>query len=72
MVHTDSIYAAETIASPYPFGGLNGSLLTSFVRKGVANRIERARRFLPEGYTFVIWDAFRTLEVQQALFDWFY
>ncbi len=72
LVHTDGVYTAETISSPYPSGGLKGSLLTSFVRRGVAERIEKARKLLPKGYTFVVWDAFRTLEVQQALFDWFY
>lgn len=71
LVHTDMIYAGETSASPY-VGGLVGSLLTAFVRKGIAERLEKARQLLPEGMTFVVWDPFRPLDVQKSLFDWFY
>ena len=71
LVHTDMIYAGETSASPYE-GGLDGSLLTAFARKGIAERLENARRFLPEGMTFVVWDPFRPLEVQKSLFDWYF
>ncbi|MFC1618298.1 M15 family metallopeptidase [Patescibacteria group bacterium] len=71
LVHTDSIYAAETSASPYPKGGLDGSLLTLFLRQGVAARLEKARQLLPPGCTFVLWDSYRTLDTQQALFTWF-
>lgn len=71
LVHTDMIYAGETSASPY-IGGLAGSLLTAFVRKGIAKRLEEARRLLPDGMTFVVWDPFRPLGVQKSLFDWYF
>ena len=66
LVHTDSIYAGEMESSPYG-DRLDSSLLTSFLRKSVAERLEQARQLLPSGYTFVTWDSYRPLEVQRAL-----
>jgi len=68
-IFTDSIYAQQhTSTSPYE-GGLDGSLLTCFVRQGIADRLLAAQSHLPEKHAFVVWDTFRTLDVQQALFD---
>lgn len=66
---TDSIYSAQNDTSPYDREQLEGSLLTCFVRKPVADALLKAQSLLPEGHAFVVWDTFRTLEVQQALFD---
>jgi D-alanyl-D-alanine dipeptidase len=41
-------------------------------REGVRNRLLKAVTLLPQKYGVVVWDAWRPLEVQQALFDTFY
>ncbi|MBI3888742.1 hypothetical protein HY311_03030 [Candidatus Nomurabacteria bacterium] len=45
------------------------SLITHFVRKGVAEKLLAAQELLPEGYYFRFYDTYRPLSVQQALFD---
>lgn len=49
--------------------GIEGSIERMWVRKGVAATLYRAALLLPEGCKFKIWDAWRPLAVQQALFD---
>lgn len=66
---TDGMYFGQHDSSPYEEGQLNGALLTSFVRKSVADALLTAQSHLPEGHAFVIWDTYRTLDVQQALFE---
>src|SRR3989338_5982706 len=70
-VATDAIYAGERQSSPYPWKALTGSVVTIFVREGVAKRLEQAASYLPLGNMLFVWDAYRTLSVQQALFDYF-
>lgn len=65
---TSSAYADEHDSSPY-VGGLEGSLTALFVRQGVAERLDQAAGFLPRGYHLMAMDTYRTLEVQQALYD---
>lgn len=48
---------------------IEGSIERMWVRKGVAAALYRAALLLPEGCKFKIWDAWRPLAVQQALFD---
>jgi D-alanyl-D-alanine dipeptidase len=67
----DSIYWGERGSSPYDLAALNGSLITPFVREGVAKRLVKAASLLPDGYRLLVWDAYRKLEVQQALFDYY-
>lgn len=66
---TDGIYFSQHDSSPYEEGQLDGALLTGFVRKSVADALLVAQSHLPKGHAFVIWDTYRTLEVQQALFE---
>ncbi|MDP4000032.1 MAG: hypothetical protein Q8Q11_01200 [bacterium] len=68
---TDSLYAGERENSPYPPESLEGSLVTTFMREGTSERIRQAEELLPEGYHVVVWDAFRTLEVQGSLYDFY-
>jgi len=70
LLLTDSVYGGETRVSPYT-EGLKGSLLTVFIRESVANRLIMASNFLPRDCFFVVWDAFRPLAVQKALFDYY-
>ena len=65
----DAIYFGECETSPYYPYGLNGSLLTPFVRIGLAEKLREAQKLLPSGHLFLIWDAYRPIQVQAALFD---
>lgn len=66
----DSIYWGERISSLYRnTNNLEGGLLTPFARIDVAKRLVKAASLLPAGHRLLIWDAYRTLQVQQALFD---
>lgn len=40
-----------------------------YAREGIAQRLIKTASLLPNNYRFLIWDAWRPLEVQQALFD---
>jgi len=40
-----------------------------YARQGVAESLVKAADLLPNGHTLVLWDTWRPLEVQQALFD---
>lgn len=41
-------------------------------RTGVVKRLREAKKLLPKGYNFKIWDGFRTLKVQKILYDDYY
>ncbi len=41
-------------------------------RQGVVERLREAKKLLPEGYNFKIWDGYRTLKVQKILYDDYY
>ncbi len=64
---SSSVYANEHHNSPY-MGGLEGSNTAVFVREGVAAKLEKAATMLPHGNHLMVMDAYRTLEVQQALY----
>ena len=71
-IFQDAIYAGERLSSPYAEGELDGALMTPFVREGIAEKLAEAAKHLPEGYALMIWDSYRPLAVQQALYDDFY
>lgn len=71
QIATDAIYAGERISSPYSWRALEGSLITVFVREGVAKRLAQAAALLPPAHLLFVWDAYRPLTVQRALFDYF-
>jgi len=71
QIATDAIYFGAANSSPYPMAKLDGALVTIFVREGIANRLARATTMLPPGFMILVWDAYRTLSVQKALFDYF-
>lgn len=47
------------------------ALSTTYLREGATNALIQASKSLPKGFKFVVWDAWRPLEVQQSLFDEF-
>jgi len=61
-VHDDPAYARW---------GVPHALSEGLVREGVAERLERVAQALPDGRSLVVWDGFRPLSVQTALYrDW--
>lgn len=71
QIATDSIYAGERDSSPYSWAQLRDALFAIFVREGVAKRLAEAAKLLPSGHMLLVWDAYRPLAVQQALFDYY-
>lgn len=49
--------------------GLPGTLPHNLVRAGVGARLRRVADGLPAGLSLVVWDGWRSLETQTALFD---
>ena len=50
---------------------LPGSSPSIMCRKTVFEMVEKAEALLPEGYKFSIYDAYRPVAVQQALWDYY-
>jgi D-alanyl-D-alanine dipeptidase len=48
--------------------GLPGALPSCWLREGVADRLVRASAALPDGLGLLVWDGYRTLETQAALY----
>ena len=67
-VLTSSVYANEHHNSPY-HGGLEGSNVAVFMREGVAEKLDKAADLLPKGMHLMVMDAYRSLQVQGALFE---
>lgn len=65
---SSSVYADEHHNSPYT-DGLEGSNVAVFMREGVAKKLEKAADMLPSGHHMMVMDAYRTLEVQGALYE---
>ena len=53
----------------YHRAGLPGAQRAGWVREAVADALARAARALPDGLTLVVWDGYRSLETQAALYD---
>jgi len=70
---TSSMYFGEHNNSPYTEESslLEGSLLTLFARRSVAQRLLTAEKLLPAGYHLLIFDAYRPYEVQQSLYNFY-
>lgn len=70
-IWTSSLYPGEHSNSPYGPDGthLSGALITQFVRSGVAGRLRTAQSLLPENHSLVVFDAYRPLAVQRALYE---
>lgn len=68
LVPVDAIGSRIYDRAEYWAWGVAGSLPRSWVRAGVAERLARVAAGLPDGFTLVVWDAYRPLEVQATLF----
>lgn len=49
--------------------GLPGARPRNSLREGVADRLARVARDLPDGVTLIVWDGWRAFETQRALYD---
>ena len=64
-----SLYPEKILARSWYYGeGLAGSIPDVWVREGVYERLLRAAEILPDGLRLVIWDGWRSYELQQLLF----
>ncbi len=53
----------------YYWQKLPGAMSRCFARETVVSKLIKAASQLPNGFSLVIWDSWRPLEVQQSLFD---
>lgn len=49
--------------------GYKSALDKCYCRVSVLEHLKEAKKYLPEGYDFLVYDAYRPIEVQQSLFD---
>lgn len=71
LVLLNGMHPKILVASQYHLQGIPFATPEQFARQGVADRLVEAARILPDETSLVIWDAWRSLEVQQSLFDTF-
>lgn len=57
------------LAMQYPVRGCRNAETRSFLRKEVAEMLEKASLLLPDGYRFRIWDVWRPFALQEELFE---
>jgi len=67
-IASNGVYFGER-ESAYEAGELDGSLLTSFVRKSVAEKLVKASKLLPPRCVLMTLDTLRTEAVQTSLFE---
>lgn len=56
------------VRSAYVELGYEAALPDIYLRSGVARRLAYAARLLPDGYTYVVWDGWRPVELQAELY----
>ncbi len=70
LISINEIYQDRIILeSKYFLKGLEGSIKECFIRETVAELLIKASKLLPDNYKFVIWDAWRPIEVQRSIFN---
>jgi D-alanyl-D-alanine dipeptidase len=74
LVYLDDVFVCDS--KYYRWAEMDGAALPGsspsiMCRKTVCEMLKRAEALLPEGYRFVIYDAYRPISVQQALWDHF-
>lgn len=67
-IFTSSIYAGEFNSSPYFGNPFDGSLITVFTRKTVADALRKTQSLLPKDLYLVVHDAYRPKAVQANLY----
>ncbi len=70
LLPLSNLYPPRILVEPqYFLRGIKGSIKECFVRETVAEMLIKASKLLPDGYKFVVWDAWRPIEVQERLFN---
>ena len=64
-LHPDRI----SIEPQYFLQGIKDSMNECFVRETVAMMLYEASKLLPDGYKFIVWDSWRPIETQRAIFN---
>lgn len=60
------------ISPQYYINNIPGSENDCKIRKSLAEKIIEIAHKLPDGFYLLVWDSFRTIQTQQALFDSYY
>lgn len=69
---TSAVYAGEHLHSPYRGDNvIDAAQPVIYVRESVAARLRRAQSLLPYGLQLIVFDGYRSVAVQQALYDQF-
>ena len=71
-IPTTSIYAGQSKDSPYFGKAILGSEMVQFAREQVVDEIMKVQAALPFGYHLIVYDAWRSLETQSSLYNFFY
>ena len=69
LVRIDGLDARIRYAASYRAAGIACAPQGCWVREGVVPLLQQALGLLPEDYSLLIFDAYRPLAVQQALYD---
>jgi D-alanyl-D-alanine dipeptidase len=73
LIALSTLKDTRVIVEPRYFQkGLPGAREEMYVRESVVQKLVFAASQLPAGYRLLVWDAWRPLSVQQALFDEYY
>ncbi|MDK2871774.1 MAG: zinc D-Ala-D-Ala dipeptidase [bacterium] len=65
-----SLFPERILVRPqYFIQGIDGALPECYAREEVYRKLIEASKLLPQGYKFVIFDAWRPIKVQYSLFD---
>lgn len=73
LVSIKQYFKREIIVEPvYYNNNLAGSIDDCLIREKVAKLLALALKSLPQGLTFKVYDAYRTVKTQQALYDKYY
>lgn len=69
---TSAVYAGEHLHSPYRDDNvIDSAHPTIYVRASVAERLLKAQSLLPHDLRLIVFDGYRSTQVQQALYDQF-
>ena len=73
LVSVADYFSGKILTEPVYFNqGYDGASEKCFIRKGTAERLEKALLTLPKGLTFKVWDGWRSVTTQQSLYDSYY
>lgn len=73
LISVSDYFGNRILVEPVYFnGGYEGTSEKCYIREGTAQRLEKALLSLPDGMTFKVFDGWRSVTAQQALYDKYY